>query len=568
MEIKEGKKVKFSIKFKILLLILVSILAISIVTIAFVIPSSKQAVTNVTENNMQDIVDLSSKLVDDRVTMLGEENVNSDVLGEIVGSVGIKDVSSSYIYVVDTNKLFIYHPKPDKLGTEVFNATVSSLVDAIPSGNYTSSQVFHYTDENGVVKYAAYRVSDLTHWVTVIVGDEKDALASINALEKESLLIIIICGLLLVIIAIFIALAITKPIGIMTKVITDTANLDFIASDSLKKLENRNDETGQMARETAQMQINLRDMVEKLNLISEEMKANAGNLTSVTEQINGASTDNSATAQELAASMEETSAMATTIDTNMASIMENTDNINQHALEGVELAKEINGRAATMNQNAIHASDTTHSMYVDVKEKTEEAIEKSKAVEKVNILATTIQEIADQTSLLSLNASIEAARAGEAGRGFAVVASEIGNLASQSAETVKGIMEIVQEVNSAVSNMGNCMNTTLNYLEEQVMADYDTFVQISEQYDSDAKNVNASMSTIHEMTEKLKVASEDILQGVSGITDTIGQAAVAVEDVAEKTTEVVSLSEDVMNVVVNTTENSKHLGEITEAFKL
>ena len=180
----------FSIKLKILLLILVSIVAISGVVLAFIIPNAKSAVTTATENNMQDIVSLSSKLVDDQINLNGIDSVDATVLGTIFDGVGIEGVDSSYVYVVDENKMFIYHPKEEKIGTEVFNTTVSDLVDSIPSGNYEKEKIFHYTDENGVVKYAAYCVSDLSGWTTVIVGNEDDALATINSLQSGSILII------------------------------------------------------------------------------------------------------------------------------------------------------------------------------------------------------------------------------------------------------------------------------------------------------------------------------------------------------------------------------------------
>ena len=85
-------------------------------------------------------------------------------------------------------------------------------------------------------------------------------------------------------------------------------------------------------------------------------------------------------------------------------------------------------------------------MYTNVKEKSEKAIEGSKAVEKINELTNTIMEISSQTGLLALNASIEAARAGEAGRGFAVVAKEVGGLAAQSTKSSKDITDTVEHV--------------------------------------------------------------------------------------------------------------------------
>ncbi len=558
----------FSIKLKILLLILVSIVAISGVVLAFIIPNAKSAVTTATENNMQDIVSLSSKLVDDQINLNGIDSVDATVLGTIFDGVGIEGVDSSYVYVVDENKMFIYHPKEEKIGTEVFNTTVSDLVDSIPSGNYEKEKIFHYTDENGVVKYAAYCVSDLSGWTTVIVGNEDDALATINSLQSGSILIIAICAILLLLVGIFIAIRITKPISIMTGIIERTSNLDFTHADELNALMNANDETGVMSSAVYRMQSSLRDMIGNLNTISGRLSENAGSLDSVSVNINSASTDNAATTQELAASMQETSATATTIDSNMNQIMDNTNAISKKSQEGLVMAKEISGRAAEMNHNAISASDETVKMYTQVKAKNEQAIEQSKSVDKVNDLASSIQEIADQTGLLSLNASIEAARAGEAGKGFAVVASEISNLASQSTNTVKQIIDIVAEVNTAVSNMGECMESTLDFLENKVMNDYKFFVTASEKYDQDANNLNDSMTDISNLIGDLSESAAVIVDAVSGISSTISDAAEGVSDVAGKTTDIVTLSDNVIDVVKHTENSSKELNDIVEAFKL
>lgn len=266
--------------------------------------------------------------------------------------------------------------------------------------------------------------------------------------------------------------------------------------------------------------------------------------------------------------MEETSATATTVDSNIGSILSNTEVIDKESQNGVAMANEINSRAMNMNRNAVDSSNKTMDIYNDVKVKTKQAIEQSKAVDKVNVLAAAIQEIADQTSLLSLNASIEAARAGEAGKGFAVVAGEIGQLASQSTSTVTSIMKIVNEVNAAVQNMEICMSETLEFLETEVIADYKNFIDVSEQYKLDAENVDISMNKIYEMANALKKSSEEIVSSVSGITETIGQAAIAVNDVAEKTMQVVTLSDDVMKVVNVTNEDSATLSKIADKFIL
>ena len=224
-------------------------------------------------------------------------------------------------------------------------------------------------------------------------------------------------------------------------------------------------------------------------------------------------------------------------------------------------SRDIKNRANDMNNNALMATEETQQMYHNVKEKTTLALEESKAVNKINTLASTIQDIADQTGLLALNASIEAARTGDAGKGFAVVASESGN-------TVKEIINIVGEVNDAVKNMEKCMTTTLSYIDKKVMKDYNMFLELSKQYDVDANNFNQFMINISENSKKLKVSSDSIVSAVSGISETISNAAEGVSDVAGKTEMVVALSDDVVQVVDKTEENSSELKKVIGMFKL
>ena len=107
-------------------------------------------------------------------------------------------------------------------------------------------------------------------------------------------------------------------------------------------------------------------------------------------------------------------------------------------------------------------------MFANIKQKSDEAIEQSKAVYQINELTEDIKNISSQTNLLALNANIEAARAGDAGRGFAVVATEIGDLANKTFETVDGINQIVQEVNDAVSNMTECAQKSGDAVKQTV----------------------------------------------------------------------------------------------------
>lgn len=564
---KEKNTVKFSIKYRVLLLVLGTIAIMAALILAYIIPMAKKIQKSSVENSMLELAKLGARSID--IEYKSKQNVSTQDLEELLKDVQIEGISSCYAYVVNTDNIQVYHKRPGKTGTLVINEIIKQLnADIKNNKSYQHSAIISYVDENGISKYAAYAVSDTTKWVTVVAGYEKEAMQNINMIQTSSIAVLVILVVVIMVIGYVLSLKITKPITTMTDTIKDIAALNFTKSDKLSTLQHRSDETGEMARQIFNMEENLQQIVTSIKEMSVQMSQNAVNLVKVTETINQASEDNSATSEELAASMEETSATATTVDSNIGSILSNTEVIDKESQNGVAMANEINSRAMNMNRNAVDSSNKTMDIYNDVKVKTKQAIEQSKAVGKVNELAAAIQEIADQTSLLSLNASIEAARAGEAGKGFAVVAGEIGQLASQSTSTVTSIMKIVHEVNAAVQNMEICMSETLEFLETEVIADYKNFIDVSEQYKLDAENVDVSMNKIYEMANALKKSSEEIVLSVSGITETIGQAAIAVNDVAEKTMQVVTLSDDVMKVVNVTNEDSATLSKIADKFIL
>lgn len=564
---KEKNTVKFSIKYRVLLLVFGTIAIMAALILAYIIPMAKKIQKSSFENSMLELAKLGARSID--IEYKAKQNVSTQDLEELLKDVQIEGISSCYAYVVNTDNIQVYHKRPEKIGTLVINEIIKQLnADIKNNKSYQHSAIISYVDENGISKYAAYAVSDTTKWVTVVAGYEKEAMQNINMIQTSSIAVLVILVVVIMVIGYVLSLKITKPITTMTDTIKDIAALNFTKSDKLSTLQHRSDETGEMARQIFNMEENLQQIVTSIKEMSVQMSQNAVNLVKVTETINQASEDNSATSEELAASMEETSATATTVDSNIGSILSNTEVIDKESKNGVDMANEINSRAMNMNRNAVDSSNKTMDIYNDVKVKTKQAIEQSKAVGKVNELAAAIQEIADQTSLLSLNASIEAARAGEAGKGFAVVAGEIGQLASQSTSTVTSIMKIVHEVNAAVQNMEICMSETLEFLETEVIADYKNFIDVSEQYKLDAENVDVSMNKIYEMANALKKSSEEIVLSVSGITETIGQAAIAVNDVAEKTMQVVTLSDDVMKVVNVTNEDSATLSKIADKFIL
>ncbi|SDB19765.1 methyl-accepting chemotaxis protein [Pseudobutyrivibrio sp. YE44] len=556
-----------SIYVKILALVVIAIVAFFMLNVGYIIPSAKRTIQTVNENNMKDLASMSAELVELEIKDKGVENVTFDVLKPILEGRGLNGISSSYIYIVNEKGEFIYHKKDEKVGTIVTNASVNQLLKDIPTGNYEHSGIYSYVDENGVKKYSAFKVLDESGWVSVCVADDTDIVAEINAIRNLGLVFSLIVAAVVLFIGIIAARGITRPIAIITQVVDKVGQLDFTSTE-VTKIEGNKDETGVMARAVSNMQESLKDIVNKIAGISVDLEGHALRLKDTTLEIDSANADNSATSEELAASMEETSATTDLISEKTNSIKANADMIADEATSGAENAKEIKKKANNVYNDTIAAKEKTERIYKEINAQGQEALEKSKSVEKINSLASSIQDIASQTNLLALNASIEAARAGEAGRGFAVVATEIGGLATQSSDTVAGIMEIVAEVQESVSSMNECLTRTLQYIENDIANDYENFLKMADDYKLDSESFSDTMDHISERITELQGSTTAISDSVEQISKTVAEAADAVTTVAEKATDVATLSDGVVKVVGETEANSDELKNIKDSFKI
>ncbi|SET43232.1 MULTISPECIES: methyl-accepting chemotaxis protein [unclassified Pseudobutyrivibrio] len=557
-----------SIYVKILALIVISVVAFFVLNIAYIIPRAKATIQKVNENNMQDLSTLCSEIVEQEIAAKGLEGVDYEVLKPIFEGRGLNGIDSSSIYVVDQDGIFLYHKKEDKIGTEVFNEDVKNILAQIPTGSYVPSGIIHYVDENGVAKYSSYQVIESAGWVTVCVANESEIMAEINQIRNLGILLSCIVGVVVLIIGIVAAKGITGPIKIITNIIGSVSKLDFSSSGELEVIEHKKDETGTMARAVGEMEESLRNIVERIAHTSVDLEGHALRLKDITAEIDSANADNSATSEELAASMQETSATTDVISERTVAIKENADAIADEVRVGADNAKETRKKASAVYDETVAAKEKTERMYEEINAQGQEALEKSKAVEKVNSLAAAIQDIASQTNLLALNASIEAARAGEAGKGFAVVATEIGGLATQSSDTVAGIMEIVSEVQNSVDLMNECLTRTLGYIEKDVANDYDSFLKMADNYKLDAENFSDVLGDISEKIGELQESTTAISISVDEISKTVGEAAEAVTTVAEKATDVAMLSDGVVKVVGETEENSNELRDIKDSFTI
>ena len=259
------------------------------------------------------------------------------------------------------------------------------------------------------------------------------------------------------------------------------------------------------------------------------------------DKANAAAEDTSSVMEELAAGMEEVSAtiMNENDDTRGAEV--SVGQIAEKVDSGAQFSEEIKQRAQKMQQQTKESRQKAQDIMETIDTQVKASIEESKQIDQIKSLTGDILNIAGQTNLLALNASIEAARAGEAGKGFAVVADEIRNLADNSKNTANNIQEISEQVVAAVTQLADNAQNLVDFMNTQVMGDYEQMEETGKQYYQDSATVDALMDDINEKTTALRnmiqtlaTANEDIANTVQestdGITNVVGNTAGLADD--------------------------------------
>ncbi len=313
--------------------------------------------------------------------------------------------------------------------------------------------------------------------------------------------------------------------------------------------------------------------IETLQLIMRDVKYGVDVLNSSTETVtnklnasNGNVQSTSAAMEELSASMQSVSEMVSSINDQVVDVKGSTDEINNEATGGRETAFNIKQEADEIKQHVTERIDSMNEKMAELSAVLARSLEDSKRVKEINTLTKNILDIAEKTNLIAVNASIEAARAGQAGKSFAVVASEVSNLAANSKQTANNIQNISRDVTNAVEQLADNAQKVLDFINTDVMADYDSFVETGDKYEHTADTMNTILTSFKEKADHLNYVMTDMANSVSSITSSVSESSQAIRLSADNTMEIVSEMGGISEAMDQNVEVTGKLNDATRKF--
>lgn len=554
-----------SLQVKVSGLIMLSVIVASLAITFSMTSYTKKLLVDSSYAKMTNVVNSYGALIDRAEIENNNKFLSTEQYVEFLDGLQVDGSASSYCFLIDKSGIVRYHKDETRIGMPNKNKVITEVIGQISKGKRPDNLCTEY-EEDGKTFLASYCITT-NKSVIVMCADYEELMSPINSLITRAIVLICIILILGLVLTFFMVRTFTKPLDQVISIIRDTAQLKLVLPNNMDKLCKRKDETGVMSRAVREMSQSLQMVVSKIDLANGHIKDNMEKLENSSNQVHVFCTDNSATTQQLAASTQEVTDMTERMTTYVEDMRNQFLAITNETAKSNKASEEIAGRAKSMQHSTQEAISKTQEMYQSIKDKTEAAIAGLKAVSQINELTSSIMEISDQTSLLSLNASIEAARAGEAGRGFAVVASEISHLANQTLDTIGDIDKIILEVNDAVAKITDSMEETSAFLENNVLTDYDYFNQIGNQYYQDADTFRAGMDHISRRADALQASIEEVEAAVDRIHTSMDETTYGVTDIAEKTSNVVAATSDNYQMTNDTVDSVNELKDIVNSFQ-
>lgn len=546
---------------KIIVMVILAVIVSNVICMVFILESSKKQITDSTKHTMVDVINTTSKIVENEISNADTEDLDYDEYAKSLSDVKLEGMDSSYVYVVKNDGTMLYHPTKEKVGQPVENAVIKGVVQQFQDGKKPGTTVVEY-DFNGTTKYSAYTILNNEN-ILVLTADESEALAGITTVTGVAVGIIAIVVLIAIIISFIMGRRLMRPLVKVSTIIEDVANGNIEADFSVVK--ESNDEIGLIIEKMKELTQSLGSIVGKIRNSSDTMSSNSYELNDTSSQTLAANNEISKAVEDVAEGSTGMAASISKINENLLEMSNETKDINASVDEIKNQTVAVQDSSKIMNDKIKSMQDSSHKMDEGISAISKRIETVNTTVDKVSNIVSVIEEISSETNLLSLNASIEAARAGDAGKGFAVVAQEIRVLSDNTNTELENIKQIIS---SLVEECRYCVQASGTIVEdnakqkEEIKAVLDEFGSLDEQIQKTAEKADE----IEELVTAMIELNDDITKSSNSLTDVSAANAAATEEMNANIEELNAMMNGVSEMAGQMNDESDGLKEALSFF--
>lgn len=546
---------------KIIVMVILAVIVSNVICMVFILESSKKQVTDSVKHTMVDVVNTTSKIMENEISNSGVDDLDYDGYANNLSDVKLEGMDSAYMYVVQNDGTMLYHPTKEKVGQPVENAVIKGVVQQLQDGKKPGTTVVEY-DFNGTTKYSAYTILNNEN-ILVLTADESEALAGITTVTGVAVGIIAIVVLIAIIISFIMGRRLMRPLVKVSTIIEDVANGNIEADFSVVK--ESNDEIGLIIEKMKELTQSLGSIVGKIRNSSDTMSSNSYELNDTSSQTLAANNEISKAVEDVAEGSTGMAASISKINENLLEMSNETKDINASVDEIKNQTVAVQDSSKIMNDKIKSMQDSSHKMDEGISAISKRIETVNTTVDKVSNIVSVIEEISSETNLLSLNASIEAARAGDAGKGFAVVAQEIRVLSDNTNTELENIKQIIS---SLVEECRYCVQASGTIVEdnakqkEEIKAVLDEFGSLDEQIQKTAEKADE----IEELVTAMIELNDDITKSSNSLTDVSAANAAATEEMNANIEELNAMMHGVSEMAEHMNNESDGLKEALSFF--
>ena len=546
---------------KIIVMVILAVIVSNVICMVFILESSKKQITDSVKHTMVDVVNTTSKIMENEISNSGVDDLDYDGYANNLSGVKLEGMDSAYMYVVQNDGTMLYHPTKEKVGQPVENAVIKGVVQQLQDGKKPGTTVVEY-DFNGTTKYSAYTILNNEN-ILVLTADESEALAGITTVTGVAVGIIAIVVLIAITISFIMGRRLMRPLVKVSTIIEDVANGNIEADFSVVK--ESNDEIGLIIEKMKELTQSLGSIVGKIRNSSDTMSSNSYELNDTSSQTLAANNEISKAVEDVAEGSTGMAASISKINENLLEMSNETKDINASVDEIKNQTVAVQDSSKIMNDKIKSMQDSSHKMDEGISAISKRIETVNTTVDKVSNIVSVIEEISSETNLLSLNASIEAARAGDAGKGFAVVAQEIRVLSDNTNTELENIKQIIS---SLVEECRYCVQASGTIVEdnakqkEEIKAVLDEFGSLDEQIQKTAEKADE----IEELVTAMIELNDDITKSSNSLTDVSAANAAATEEMNANIEELNAMMHGVSEMAGHMNNESDGLKEALSFF--